>query len=294
MKRPTLTLWDRTRVISLTLKGGRCTGMTASHDGRLEQVACSIEVILAASTVESPKLLMLSGIGPDDHLQELGIKVCHRLKGVGDRLQEQPAVSVGLNTKGAPPAELAMAILMHRSRPERRGSDLETIAFSGGFAGKSMMMRTALVRPISTGTIRLRSNDPVETPLIDPRFFRNGSDLDRFATGLQQSLAILTSPGLERWGTGLDEAYGLRLDMTLVKLKSWIRLTAHSFAHMTGGCRMGIDEDAVVDLELKVRGLAGLRVCDTSVMPSVTAGHSQAAAMAIAERCADWILAKTG
>ncbi|WP_404337896.1 GMC oxidoreductase [Sphingomonas sp. MMS12-HWE2-04] len=187
-----------------------------------------------------------------------------------------------------------MAILMHRSGPDWPGSDLETFAFAGGFAGPGMALRTALVRPASVGSVgsvRLRSADPTEMPLVDPSFLQDESDLDRLAAGVCQALAIVGAAPLSRWATGVDGVSGLRSDMSDAELKAWRRSAAHSFAHMSGACRMGLDADVVVDPELRVHGLTGLRVCDASVMPRVTAGHTQAAVMVIAERCADWVLA---
>ena len=295
LARSNLTLWDNSRVLRLSLESGRCTGLAVSRAGGIEHVACAAEVILAASTVESPKLMMLSGIGPCDHLRALGINGRHPLEGVGVEFQEQPAVSLVLDAEAADQSpELQMAILMHRSRPDWHGCDLETIAFSGGFAGRQMMLRIALVRPLSRGRIRLRSSDPAEAPVIDPAFFRSENDLVRLGLGVEQSLSLASVSPLSRRVSGIDASTGLRAGATGAELHSWIRASAHGFAHMVGGCRMGLDHDAVVDPELKVRGLDGLRIADASVMPSVTAGHSQAAVMAIAERACDLVLDRPG
>lgn len=289
--RASLTLWASTRALRLTFHGTRCTGVTLARDGQVEHVACTGEVILAASTVESPKLLMLSGVGPWDHLRKLGITPVHPLGGVGEGLQEQPAVSLALEGTATDPApDLQMAILMHRSRADWHGCDLETIAFTGGFAGASIMLRTALVRPSSTGRIRLLSSDPAQPPLIDPAFFSSGHDLERLADGVAQAVAVAAMPSFSSRVRDIAVPVGLAREASRQAMRSWIAATARGFAHMAGGCRMGLDQDAVVQPNLKVRGLDGLRIADASVMPTVTAGHSQAAVMVIAERAADLIL----
>jgi choline dehydrogenase len=143
---------------------------------------------------------------------------------------------------------------------------------------------------MSRGTVRLRSSDPEDPPLLDPRFLSAESDLRRLVRGIRESLAIAATPPLDKWINGIHAGTGLRADMTDIEMEGWVRARAQGFAHMIGGCRMGLDEGAVVDPQLRVRGIDKLRVVDTSVFPSVPAAHTQAAVMAMAERACDLML----
>ncbi len=153
-------------------------------------------------------------------------------------------------------------------------------------------MRVAVVRPMSRGTVGLRSTDPEDPPLLDPRFLSAGSDLRRLVGGIRESLAIAATAPLDQWIAGIGAGTGLRADLDDDEMAEWAHAHAQGFAHMTGGCRMGLDEGAVVDPELRVHGLDRLRVIDTSVFPSVPAAHTQAAVMALAERAGDLILGR--
>jgi len=175
-------------------------------------------------------------------------------------------------------------------------------SFQNGQFGAGIGMRTGLLRPMSRGTIRLRSADPCEPAVLDPRLFSVDSDVGRLAAGVRESLAIAATAPMDSWIAGPDtsdlRAVGfsdgsLRADMDDDQLRAWLRANVQTFAHMAGGCRMGLDENAVVDPELAVRGLDALRVVDISVLPAVVSGHSQAAVMAIAERAADLILGRS-
>jgi choline dehydrogenase len=145
---------------------------------------------------------------------------------------------------------------------------------------------------MSRGTVRLRSTDPEDRPLLDPRFLSVESDLRRLVSGVRESLAVAATPPLDRWIAGIGAGTGLRADMDDEEMRQWAHAHAQGFAHMIGGCRMGLDQGAVVDPELCVHGLDRLRVVDTSVFPSVPAAHTQAAVMALAERACDLILGR--
>jgi choline dehydrogenase len=249
-------------------------------------------VVVAASTAESPKLLMLSGIGPAAHLKETGIAVRHDLVGVGEGLQDDVSAAIGFD----PAHDLAAsafeddAALFHRSEPRRIEADLETIFFATPADAGGLAMRVGLVRPMSRGTVRLRSSDTEDAPLLDPRLLSTESDVRRLIRGIRESLAIAATAPLDDWISGIQAGTGLRADMTDVEMTGWVHAHAQGFAHMVGGCRMGLDEGAVVDPQLRAHGVDRIRVVDTSVFPSIPAAHTQAAAMAIAERAGDLIL----
>jgi choline dehydrogenase len=154
----------------------------------------------------------------------------------------------------------------------------------------AITIRTGLVRPMARGTIRLQSVDPTVAPLVDPRFLSVESDIDRLASGVRETLAVAATTPMTEWVTGPEPIADVSADMNDHQLRAWLRSHAEAFAHMAGGCRMGLDENAVVDPELKVHGLEGLRITDVSVMPAVPSAHSQAAIMAMAERICDVIL----
>jgi choline dehydrogenase len=292
LSRPTLALWTDARVVRINLEGNRSTGVTVMRSGKQTVVHATREVILAASTAESPKLLMLSGIGPASHLKERGIAVRHDLAGVGEGLQDHVSVALAfepVRDVPASPFEDDVA-LFHRSEPAWIEADLETIFFAAPPNAGGLAMRVGVVRPMSRGTVKLSSSDPEDPPLLDPQFLSNESDVRRLVLGIRESLAIAATAPLDHWIGGIQANTGLRGDMNDVELGSWVRAHAQGFAHMIGGCRMGSDNGAVVDPNLRVYGIDGLRVVDTSVMPSVPAAHTQAAVMAMAERACDLVL----
>jgi choline dehydrogenase len=294
LDRPALTLWADTRVIRINLDGSSCTGVTVMRDGQPTVVRADREVVVAASTAESPKLLMLSGIGPAGYLHAMDVTVRHDLSGVGEGLQDHVSVALPFEPArdvGSSPFE-DDAALFHRSEPTWIGADLETMFFAGSPDAVGIAMRVGVVRPMSRGTVRLRSTDPEDPPLLDPRFLSAESDLCRLIGGIRESLAIGATAPLDQWIAGIQAGTGLRADMDDEEMAQWAHAHAQGFAHMIGGCRMGLDPEAVVNPELRVHGLDRLRVVDTSVMPSIPAAHTQAAVMAIAERACDLILGR--
>jgi choline dehydrogenase len=294
LDRPALTVWADAQVIRVNLHRSRCTGVTVLRAGQPEVVHAAREVIVAASTAESPKLLMLSGIGPAGYLHDLGVTVRHDLAGVGEGLQDHVSAAFAFEPARdvQPSAFEDDAALFHRSEPTWIGADLETIFFAGPSDGAGISMRVAVVRPMSRGTVRLRSTDPQEPPLLDPRFLSAGSDLRRLVACIRESLALAATAPLDQWIAGVKSDTGLRADMDDDEMAQWAQAHAQGFAHMIGGCRMGLDEGAVVDQELRVHGLDRLRVIDTSVFPSAPAAHTQAAVLALAERACDLILGR--
>jgi choline dehydrogenase len=294
LDRPALTLWADTRAIRINLDHGSCTGVTVMRGDQPTVVRAVREVVVAASTAESPKLLMLSGIGPADYLHNMGVTVRHDLAGVGEGLQDHVSAAFAFEpAREVPPSPFEDdAALFHRSEPTWIGADLETIFFAGPPDAGGIAMRVGVVRPMSRGTVRLRSTDPEDPPLLDPRFLAAESDLRRLVGGIRESLAIAATAPLGQWIAGIQASSGLRAGMDDEELAQWAHAHAQGFAHMIGGCRMGLDQGAAVDPELRVHGLGRLRVVDTSVFPSIPAAHTQAAVMALAERASDLILGR--
>ncbi len=270
LSRDTLKLWAGTRAIQVNFKGSRCVGVTVRRDGVSTVVRATREVVLAASAVETPKLLMLSGVGPERHLRSIGIPVRHALAGVGANFHDHASVGFQFNTAREVPLTNFVfdSALFFRSEPDWVGADLETLCyvrtFQNGKLVAGLAMRTGLLRPMSRGTIRLRSSDLTEPPLLDPRLLSVDSDVRRLAIGVRESLAIAATAPMDQWIAGLDTTNlrhlgfsggGLREDMDDDQMNAWLRANAEGFAHMAGGCRMGLDEDAVVDPLLRVHGL---------------------------------------
>ena len=258
----------------------------------------SAEVIVCAGAVGSPQLLMLSGIGPAGPLRALGIDPVADIAEVGENLQDHPIVKASY-AAGSP---LPRSKYNHGEMYAALGSplagkypDLHLFPIllpmppGAGYpppAAGHVLVASAMA-PDSRGSVTLASADPQEPPLIDPGFLRDGRDLDRLEAGLLMirqataSAAFSSAQTTEAW-PGADVR-------TRAGLRDYIRHTVDSYHHPVGTCRMGPDADAVVDTELRVRGISGLRVVDASVMPTIPNAHPNATVLAIAERAADLI-----
>jgi choline dehydrogenase len=295
LDRPNLTVQTGCLVTGLDLRNGRCTGVAYLRDGAPTRAHTSGEVIVCAGAVGSPQLLMLSGIGPAGQLQALGIDPIADIAGVGENLQDHP-VAMATYATGSPlpksrynHGEVYAAL---RSPLADTYPDLHLfpILFPTAPPGhqpppNGYALVTSAVAPDSRGSVTLASPDPQAPPLIDPGFLRHGRDLDRLKAGLlmirQAAAAITSSHATEVW-PGPDVR-------TNASLRAWIRRTVGSYYHPAGTCRLGSDPGAVVDLELRVRGITGLRVADASVMPVIPNAHTNATVLAIAEKAAAMI-----
>jgi choline dehydrogenase len=296
MARETLVVRAHTQAVELTFERARCTGVTAVTDGLAATARARREVVLAASAIESPKLLMLSGIGPGEHLRALGLPVRRDLPGVGANLHDHAMVVLRFAPgRAIPPIEYTTdAALFLRSRDDWPGADLEIILNTSAFDRQDpegppsgLTMLACLQRPMSRGTVRLASRDPFAQPLVDPRILAAPSDAQRLASAVRGSLDIAATEPFAGWVEGLVADAVLAPGDDDAALQVWVRANAEGQYHITGSCRMGLDELAVVDPELRVHGVDGLRVVDASVMPTVVSGHCQGAILAVAARAAE-------
>jgi choline dehydrogenase len=291
--RPNLTVRTGCLVTGLDVRDDRCTGVSYAWDG-IGGRATAGEVVLAAGAIGSPQLLLLSGIGPAGALRGLGIDAVADIAGVGQNLQDHPVVMITYRAPIPLPASrynhgevyAAVRTGLAAGYPDVHLFPILLPLAATGFeppaAGGNLV--AAVVAPSSRGSLRLASPAPDAAPLIDPGFLTDPRDLDRLETGLQLLRAAagtgtFTATGLTELWPGPD-----------ADLRGYIRRAVGSYYHPAGTCRLGTGADAVVDLQLKVTGLSGLRVADASIMPVITNAHPNATVLAVAERAADLIL----
>ncbi len=319
MSRPNLTVLTDALATSVVIQGGQATGVNYLRHGETGTARANAEVILSGGAVNSPQLLMLSGIGPADHLIEMGIDVVADLRGVGANLGDHPVVPVIWSTP-------KLRGLWERSgnagalrwQLTHRGPLTSNVAESGGFAHsepgllapdlqlhvlpapyrdqgladpaqRAMTVLVGLVDVASRGRIRLRSADPRHRPAIDPGYLSDERDSRALTAGLKMAREFVTAKSMAAICRG-EQAPGphVRSDTELLE---YVRASVVTLYHPVGTCAMGGDSrwQAVLDPELRVRGVAGLRVVDASVMPSLPRGNTNAPTIAIAERAADLI-----
>jgi choline dehydrogenase-like flavoprotein len=319
-RRRNLTVLTRAYAQRILLDGARATGVEyRDAAGVTQQVTASREVILSGGTVNSPQLLMLSGIGEPEQLRAVGVEPRHDLVGVGANLQDHPACPVTVHCSrpvtlfaADSPTQLARflflrrglltssvneAVAFVRSDPALAAPDLELVWLPVPVLGEGLIpppdhgltLAVVLLQPGSHGRISLASANPAEPPVIDPGYLTAESDLRGLVAGLRIAERLCDTTALRPYiGAPMAPWPGNVDDATL---KTYIRKHAQTTYHPVGTCRMGGDDAAVVDCELRVRGLDGLRVVDASVMPRIIRGHTHAPTVMIAERAADLIRA---
>jgi choline dehydrogenase len=279
----------------LLFEGTRCVGVEWSRDGKIESVQAG-EVVVSCGTIGSPQLLMLSGIGPAAHLTAFGIDIVADVSGVGENLHDHilsPVIFTAEREIG-PPSPGLLACQTHsfwRSRPGLPVPDLQPIHFmvpmyepwmEGPANGFTLL--GGIVRPLSRGTLRLTGARPEDPLAIDPNILASAADLETLVAGIELCRRIGAADAMADWG--VQERYpGPEVE----NLERYARDTAITYHHQVGTCRMGRDELAVVDPQLRVRGVEGLRVADASVMPAVTTGNTNAPSIMIGERAAEFI-----
>ncbi|MFT4189727.1 MAG: GMC family oxidoreductase N-terminal domain-containing protein [Aeromicrobium sp.] len=313
MERPNLTVRTGAFVTKIDLDGTRAVGVTYRRGGQTEQVRADAEVVLSGGAVNSPQLLMLSGIGPGAHLREHGIDVVVDSPEVGRNLQDHPVSGVLLDTRGATDlAELLNLPNLLLAQKLGRGPLSSNVAESGAFFRSSgdqpapdlqlhvlptsfwdnglheptkrgMVIASTLVRVESAGQVTLRSADPTWHPEIDPAYYADPSDLDRMVVGTRRALEIAASGPLRDHVTSPWAPYGW--DPTDEQIRSTVARLTQTIYHPVGTCSIG----KVVDADLRVQGVEGLRVADASVMPRVPRGNTNAPAIMVGEKAADLI-----
>jgi choline dehydrogenase len=249
-------------------------------------------VIISAGVIESPKILLLSGIGPADDLRAHGIDVVADLPGVGANLHDHPRVSVRWGSKQSLPASTVSAGLFTYSQ---RGStprppDLQFYVGRGlDVVDQFVTLTVALSQPRSRGFLKLRSADPMDAPIITPGYFSAEEDLDALVEGVRLAQALAhTRPYDALRGAPSDPDTEVR---SAADLRAFVRRASDTIFHPVGTCRMGSGPEAVVDSRLRVFGVEGLRVADGSVMPVSVNSQTHAACVMIGEKVSDAIVA---
>ncbi|MGK5114846.1 GMC family oxidoreductase [Geodermatophilus sp. CPCC 205506] len=321
--RPNLTVRTGALATRVLVSGGRATGVEYHRGGRTLTAHAAAEVVLSGGAVNSPQLLMLSGIGPGAHLREVGVDVVHHLPGVGSGLRDHPLVPVVWHTRsgrsllrgespsgyarwfaarrGPLSSNLAEAGLFTRSRPGIADPDLQFHFLPVKYWRQAEVdpdvdaftAAAVLVRVHSRGTVRLRSADPTWAPAIDPGYLTDERDLDALLCGVEKAREIGATQPLAAV-LGEERSPGAAV-ATPDGLRRAVRDTVESLCHPASSCRMGpaADDDAVVDPQLRVHGLDGLRVVDASVMPTLVRGNTTAPTLMAAERAADLIAGRS-
>lgn len=288
-----LTVITNAHVSKLVFEGMRCRGAEYSCDGLDKYVEVGDEVVLAAGTIGSAQLLMLSGIGRAEHLSAHGIEVRLDAPDVGRNLHDRPMCWITYSGGDPLPWPNGIPHILLRSSASR-DPDLQ-IGFSLVVFGPRWTIRPesgfsvtfSLMSPASRGSVQLSGRGPQDPLLIDPAYFAVAEDLDLMVTGMRRAHQIASAKVLSRWrGPVLAPDIDMEDDAAC---RAYIRTTASTYFHPVGTCRMGSDPLAVVDSHLRVRGVEGLRVADASVMPTIISANTNATVLAIAERAATLI-----
>ena len=320
MKRSNLKVETGCQVEAITFDGTRASGVRYRQNGTTKTVAASREVILAAGAIGSPQILMLSGVGPAAHLKSQGINVVADLPGVGQNLQDHLASAItfhcsqpvslasaeGLGNlaryliagRGPLTSNVGEGLAFIRTREGLAAPDIELILAPAFFVehgaanpeGHGFTIAVILMRPDSRGAITLTSADPMAKPIIRANYLSAPRDTETLVAGLKYARTLAAAKPFDAL-RGEEHLPGKAVtsDDALV---AFLREKSETLYHPVGTCKMGSDTAAVVDASLKVRGIAGLRVADASIMPTIIGGHTQAPTMMIAEKCSDMVRAR--
>lgn len=321
MSRPNLTVITKARVHKVSIEDGKAVGVEFKTNGKIQKLVAKKEVIVSAGAIQSPQVLMLSGIGPKEHLEQHGIDIKKDLPGVGANLQDHLDVvvkartpgrtSIGLNLSTSikfpkalwdwkkdgtgfltsPSAEGGAFLKTNKalSRPDIQVHFSPVMYSDHGrkmHLGYGMAVHATLLRPKSIGEIKLKDNNPESSPSIDLAFLKKKEDLDVMVEGIKICKDFIKTEALNG-----DDVFTKYIE-TDQEWQEYIRNNADTIYHPVGTCKMGVDDMAVVDSQLKVHGITNLRVVDASIMPTLIGGNTNAPSMMIGEKAADMILAE--
>ena len=324
LARGNITLLTKAQVVKINISGNSATGVTFKHKGKLHSVEANKEVILSGGAINSPHLLMLSGIGPSQHLKEHGIEVHADLPGVGQNLQDHSSIilqygckkSFPIHKVNQPHRKLATGIRwvftrkglatsniweaggLIKSSPNAAYPDIQyhfgPVGFEFNNDKISLLQAFAIhvdqLRPRSRGQVILKSGNPLEKPLMTFNYLQDPKDLAEMVGGFKKARELISQPAFDEFrGVELIPGPHVKSDADIVQ---FIRGAAETDYHPSCTCAMGNGEMAVVDERMKVRGIKNLRVVDASVMPQIVSGNLNAPTQMIASRAADMILGK--
>jgi choline dehydrogenase len=317
--RPNLTVMTGALVTKVLFERQTAIGVQIVQGRQSQQIRATREVILCGGAVNSPQVLMLSGIGPADHLHHLGIEVVADLPGVGQNLQDHLITGVGFHSprpvslaNAERPRGIAQYALLGRGMLRSNGAEaggfvrlsdegpapdlqfhfLPIFIYDHGLTrldGHGFVLGVTGLRPQSRGCLMLRSADPVAHPLIQPNYLQAEADLRLLINGIRRARDVIYQDAMRPYrGAEFNPGYDVQSDESLA---AYIRWQVQTIYHPVGTCRMGIDnESVVVDPQLRVRGVERLRVVDASIMPTIPSGNTNAPTIMIGEKAADLIL----
>lgn len=324
-QRPNLQLLTDTQVARVRFAGRRATGVEVLQGGSLRTLSARREVLLCAGALQSPQILLRSGVGDGEHLQAQGVPLVHHLPGVGRHLHDHIDVTQVYDAPGQndlfglSPRGIWQALQgLRQWRRERRGILTTNFGEAGAFIrsepgvvtpdlqlhfvigklvdhgrktvfGHGFSCHVCLLRPRSRGRITLAGTDPLAAPAIDPGFLSDRDDVQRLVRGFRLMRHILAQPALATLGA--RERAASACAQSDAEIEAFVRGHADSIYHPVGSCRMGPGLDDVVDARLRVHGVQGLRVVDASIMPRIVSGNTTAPTVMIAEKAADLIRA---
>ncbi len=300
LERPNLSLLTNARVAKVNMDGKTATGVTYVQEDEERVVTATREVILSGGTIESPKILMLSGIGEREQLEEHGIEVVHELPGVGKNLHDHSLAPVIFEGDVPPPTNMAV-IPLHaqafmRSDPRLPAPDMQPLFFhvplytadtQKPVTASAYTLCAGGVSPTSRGELRITGPDMDDPLILDPNLLETEYDVQTLVTNIKMMREIAAQPALAEITT--REIYPGPEVQSDEELADYARNSLQSYHHQVGTCKMGRDELAVVDHELKVHGIDGLRVIDASIMPIVPTGNTNAPTYMVAEKGADMV-----
>ncbi len=323
MNRPNLTVRTGVQVSRIKIESGRATGVEIIENGQARTITADSEVIVTSGAIGTPKLMMLSGVGPAEHLREHGIDVVNDRPGVGSNLNDHFGIDIVAELTGHysldkynkwnMAAFAGLQYYLFKSGPvtsniveggafwfSDKSAEIPDLQFhflagAGAEAGvpsvpegsSGITLNSYTLRPKSRGTVRLRSADPTALPIVDPNFLAEPDDLKTSVEGVKISREIFSQASLQKYIRAIrfpDDSVRTRKDF-----EDYARSYGRTSYHPTCTCKMGVDEMAVVDPECRVRGVDRLRICDSSIMPSLIGSNTNAPTIMIGEKASDLI-----